>query len=215
MSFIAFLRSVSSLLTRVKTRLYCCAVSCCLANLSFTFDRPDGGEKCFSASTFGCRSAELFLFHSLNQLLVGGLGQNPIELRAVIIDQADIFDDHIGNLPVAIHLMEAIIDAVFLALFIYDFCADFGMVLILSVIYKTDFLAVIGFKLVHVRAFQQTGERFGELLLLCRTTLLPLRTERALSHVGEVEASIDDLPKLLSPFGFFGFSFEARVVENI
>src|SRR5207249_257764 len=183
--------------------------------LSLTFDRPNGGEKCLSASTFGCGSAELFLFHSLNQLLVRGLGQNPIELRAVVIDQTDIFDGHIGNLPVAIHLMEAIIDTVFFAFFIYDFCADLSVVLILSVIYKTDLLAVIGFKLVQVRAFQQIGKRFGELLLLCGAALLPLSAERALSHVREVEASIDDLPKLLSPFGFFGFSFEARVIDNI
>src|SRR5205814_7557691 len=95
-----------------------CKSSSTVKIYSLTFDRPDGGEKCLSASTFGCRSAELFLFHSLNQLLVRGLGKNPIELRAVVIDQDDIFDDHIGKLQVAIHLMEAIIEAVFLDVFI-------------------------------------------------------------------------------------------------
>jgi len=51
----------------------------------------------------------LFLPHSTDEFFIGGVGQNTAELRAIVVDQADVFDDYVVDLPVPIDETEPVV----------------------------------------------------------------------------------------------------------
>lgn len=55
------------------------------------------------------------LLHSLQQLFNRRFGNHPIELGAVVVDGADVVDDHIVNLPLTVDGVEVIVDSQFVA----------------------------------------------------------------------------------------------------
>src|SRR6266550_4961596 len=139
-----------------------------------------------SATCLGCfrgpstaapwRNKRLFL-HCLEQFVKGRLCQHATELRAVIADQAYVFDDHVVHLPVSIHLVEPVVDRIFLSFLVNDFCLHLCVVTVFSLLEIEDFLPAVGFDLVQIRAFEELGKKFDEFFLLLRSAAPPFGTE--------------------------------------
>jgi hypothetical protein len=82
------------------------------------------------------------LLHGLNKLGIRRFGQKPVKLRAVIIDQADIFGNHVDYLLIAIRVLQPIINRKLRSFVIDKFSVDLGKVLILSLIQEADLFTV-------------------------------------------------------------------------
>src|SRR4029453_6541325 len=159
------------------------------------------------------RTKCLFL-HCLKQLVKGGLCQHTAELRAVIADQAYVFDDHVVHLPVSIHLVEAVVEGIFLPGLVDDFCLHLCIVTVLSVLEIADFLPAVGFDLVQISSLEEIGKKPDEFFLFLRRAATPLGTERALRHFRKIKPLIEDLFELLPSLVLFLLRFQLGIVKD-
>ena len=156
--------------------------------------------------------AQFLLLHGLEKLGKRRFGQKSVELRAVIIDQTDVFDNHIDDLPISIRVLETVTQQKLLSFVVDKFGVDLGKVLILPLVQKAYLFPVVGLDVLKVRVFEETGEELHKLLLLFRAALLPLGTQRTFSHFVKIEPGIDNFFDLLSSLLGVARSFKCRVV---
>lgn len=159
------------------------------------------------------RTKRLFL-HCLKQLVKRGLCQHATELRAVIADQAYVFDDHVVHLPVAIHLVEPVVEGISLPGLVDDFCVHLCVVTVLSLLEIVKFLPAVGFDLVQISSLEEIGKKPDEFFLLLRRAAASLDTERAPGHFREIEPLIEDLFELLPTLVLFVFPFQLGIVKD-
>jgi hypothetical protein len=108
------------------------------------------------------------LLHGLEKLGKRRFGQKPVKLRSVIIDQADVFDNHVDYLPISIRVLEPVIQRKLLSFVVNNFGVDLGKVLILPLVKKAYLFPVVGLDVLEVSVFEETGEEVHKLLLLFR-----------------------------------------------
>jgi hypothetical protein len=53
---------------------------------------------------------ELLRLHASDQFRVGIPRQNPVELISIVVDEAHVLDKHIVNSPLAVNVMQPVID---------------------------------------------------------------------------------------------------------
>jgi hypothetical protein len=68
----------------------------------------------------------------MNQLLIGRTCQHVAELCAVIVDNAYVFADDVVHLPVAVHVMEPVIDRKFLPFVVNELCLHLCIAMVFS-----------------------------------------------------------------------------------
>jgi len=68
-----------------------------------TLGRPLG-DTCFA------QGWHVYSSVASDQLVVGRPGYDPVELGAVVVDQADIFSHYVVNFPLVPHLMKLVVE---------------------------------------------------------------------------------------------------------
>jgi hypothetical protein len=74
----------------------------------------------------------LLFFHHANETLERGPRDDAIELRAVVVDHADVFDHKVVDFPFLVDAVEFVVDGQFFALICDDLGIDFGILLVLD-----------------------------------------------------------------------------------
>src|ERR1041385_135966 len=106
------------------------------------------------------------LLEPAHELLERRVRQNPVELRAIIVDEADVLDHDVVGFPVAAHLVQFVSDRDFFALRRDRLGEHLGVVAVDLLARVPDLFALGRFDLLGVRVLEQAGEDPDELLLL-------------------------------------------------
>src|SRR2546425_1986086 len=136
--------------------------------------------------------------------LVRRARNDPVDLRALVQDQADPLDGDVVHEPAVAHPVHAVVHRHLGARLGDELRADLGLVALDGVAEVLDLLAAAALlDLADVGALEQIGEELDELVTLGRRAGLPVTGQRALGDLAEVERLVADLadggPPLLPP----------------
>lgn len=115
-----------------------------------------------------------FLSDPADQFLIGGLAEDPIELRAVIVDQADPLNDEVVDLPCASHAMKPVLHLDLLSFVRHYLPVYLGIGLVYFLTGISELLIIVGFDVPHVGLLQKIAEEFHKLRLFFWSPAAPL-----------------------------------------
>src|SRR3989441_7770784 len=148
---------------------------------------------------------------SLDEFLVGGGADDPVELRPVVADEAHVLDGDVVDEPPFSALEHLRFDRYLGALLGDDLGAHNRVIAVDQFARILDLLAAVEVDLRDIGALEEIGEELHELLSFRRRPLLPVNAERPLGGLVDVEALLGDLPHGLALVGLL----QRRIVQDL
>jgi hypothetical protein len=107
--------------------------------------------------------SRILVFHSAEQVLDRGFGDDTLELRAVVVDQTDVVDDNIVHHPLATDVVQAVIDGSLIAVAADDLGFDARLLALPNFTHEVNFLVAGGayaFTIKYQKPLSEGGDEF-------------------------------------------------------
>src|SRR6267142_1726471 len=133
-----------------------------------------------------------------DQVFVRRVGNNPVELRTIVVDQADILRNDVVYLPVIADEMSFVINRILFSFGGHNLAGDIGIVTLDALADVDDFFVGVGLDDTGIGALEHIGKEPDKLVLLLGCAPAPIRAEGASRHLGEIEARKQNLSQLIT-----------------
>ena len=155
-------------------------------------------------------------FHLLDQLLIRRARNDAVELRTIVIDQADALDQHIIDQPAPIDFVQSVFDGYLLIASRHHNRLDRRSrpVHLLADILDVAFFLGCGLEAIQIRALDEVPEELDEFLLFLRRALAPVHRQRPPGDFLPVKDLIGEFVQALLAFGLPVGRLELRVVQD-